>query len=331
MAQPSDRSSSRPPGRGPGPKKGPPKGRDGGGGRRGQDSDRGGSRSEPNPGPKSWGSLARKGARRLDEDPRGAGTALPASDRERDTWEPEEWVDEGPVRDAAKGAVSRGRSGDSSSRGSSQRPETGVDVGAADLSKAVGAQRASKVEKKLREAAEAFDHERFGEARSILAPLVQQAPRSAALRELNGLTLYRMGKWKAAAAELEAFREISGSTEQHPVLADCYRAQKRFADVDELWEELRDASPNAPLVTEGRIVVAGSLADRGRLDDAIALLSQGFKMPKNPKLHHLRRAYALADLEERAGDVPAARSRFEKVAKIDPDFADVADRCRALG
>jgi tetratricopeptide (TPR) repeat protein len=201
----------------------------------------------------------------------------------------------------------------------------------ADLAKAVGPGRAARVEKRLREAAEAFDHERFGEARSILAPLVEQAPGSTALRELHGLTLYRLGRWKKAAEELEVFRQLSGSTEQNPVLADCYRALKRYTEVDELWEELREASPSGPIVTEGRIVVAGSLADRGRLDEAIDLLSHGFRMPSNPKLHHLRRAYALADLEERAGDVPTARGRFERIAAIDPDFADVRARCRALG
>lgn len=353
MAQPSDRSSrpgpkgsarsgsarSGPGGGGPSrggqkrsgasrgagaPKGGPRKGPSSKGPRRGDDS------ATPERAPKGWGSLARKGARRLDEDTRGAGTAAPSA-REREAWQPEEWVDEGPLRDVAEGAVSRGRTGTSRPARAEGRPESEVDVGVAELSRAVGPARAAKVEKRLREAADAFEHERFGEARSILAPLADQAPSSAAVRELHGLTLYRLGRWKKACEELEAFRELSGSTEQHPVLADCYRAQKRYTQVDELWEELRAASPSAPLVTEGRIVTAGSLADRGRLDDAIALLSQGFRMPKRPKLHHLRRAYALADLEERAGDVPTARSRFERIAAVDPDFADARARSRALG
>jgi tetratricopeptide (TPR) repeat protein len=242
-------------------------------------------------------------------------------------------VDEGPVRSAAEEAVSRGGSastGRGRTRSDGGRPEADVDVGVADLTRAVGPARAARVEKRLREAADAFEHERFGDARSILAPLVDQAPSSAALRELHGLTLYRLGRWKKASEELEVFRHLSDSTEQHPVLADCYRAQKRYAQVDELWEELRAASPNAALVTEGRIVTAGALADRGRLTEAIALLEQGFRMPKRPQLHHMRRAYALADLEERAGDVPAARDRFTRLATIDPDFADVRARSRAL-
>ena len=49
--------------------------------------------------------------------------------------------------------------------------------------------------------------------------------------------------------------------------------------------------------------MAGSLADRGDVKGAIRLLEQGWKFPKRAKVHHLRRAYALADLYERAGDV----------------------------
>ena len=38
-----------------------------------------------------------------------------------------------------------------------------------------------------------------------------------------------MGRWKQAVKELEAFRELTDSTEQHPVLADCYRALHQYA------------------------------------------------------------------------------------------------------
>ena len=147
-----------------------------------------------------------------------------------------------------------------------------------------------------------------------------EAPGAASARELLGLTHYRLGQWNAAIKELEAFRSLTGSTEQHPVLADCYRAQKRWARVDELWEELRAASPSADLVAEGRIVVAGGLADRGRLAEAIATLEPAVKVVKRPRPHHLRMAYALADLRERSGDVPGARDLFEWVARHDPSW-----------
>lgn len=238
---------------------------------------------------------------------------------------PEQWVDEGPVRREAQRAVGRG-----SSARRAAAPEADIDVSVADVGKAVGAQRAAKVEQKLKEAAKAFEHERFGDAKQVLKTLVDQAPTSAAVRELHGLTLYRMGRWKSAAAELEVFRDLSGSTEQHPVLADCYRALRRWAAVDELWEELRSASPSAELVTEGRIVAAGALADRHKVNEAIELLEKGFRMSKRPQVHLLRRAYALADLYERTGDVPKARSLFERIYLADDGFADVDDRLRAL-
>ena len=105
---------------------------------------------------------------------------------------------------------------------------------------------------------------------------------------------------------------------------------RQWAQVGELWDELRAASPSAELVTEGRIVMAGSLADRDELSSAIALLEQGFAFPKRPMAHHLRRAYALADLYERVGDLPKARTMFGRIESADPDFADVRRRVRAL-
>ena len=46
--------------------------------------------------------------------------------------------------------------------------------------------------------------------------------------------------------------------------------------------------------------------------------------------HHLRLWYALGDLYERAGDIPRARDMFDRVAKRDRAFADVAERLAAL-
>jgi|TARA_Y100000310_G_scaffold253584_1_gene260456 tetratricopeptide (TPR) repeat protein len=182
----------------------------------------------------------------------------------------------------------------------------------------------------LREAARAFDDERFNDARRILNSLVERAPEVVEVVELLGLTHYRIGNWKAAAKRLEVFRDLTGGTEQHPVLADCYRAQGRWADVEVLWAELRNASPGAALVTEGRLVAAGALADQGRMADAVRELERGWSVPKRARDHHLRRAYALADLYERSGATPRARELFRWIASRSPDFADVSGRLRSL-
>ena len=42
------------------------------------------------------------------------------------------------------------------------------------------------------------------------------APEVAAIRELYGLTLYRLGRWREAVRELRAFHELTGSFDQHP-------------------------------------------------------------------------------------------------------------------
>ena len=280
-----------------------------------------------------WGGVARKGAGRMRDTGRGdASKAFRAAAPEGAPWQPEEWIDEGDVRGEAHHAVGRGRTAPGRSSGKARRPVLDDPELSPDpsLGKAMAGRSIEKAEQRLRDASRAFKRERFEEARKILRPLAEAAPTAESVRELLGLTYYRLGRWKAAAGELEAFRDLSGSTEQHPVLADCYRALGRHAKVAELWEELRAASPTAALVAEGRIVAAGSLADQGRLQDAIRLLSAAKVPTKRPREHHLRITYALADLHERAGDVPRARQLFGVVAAADPDLGDVTARLRAL-
>ncbi len=183
---------------------------------------------------------------------------------------------------------------------------------------------------RLEEAARAFAADRFQDSRRILRPIAEEAPDAPDVRELLGLSYYRLGQWAQAISELEAFRALTGSTEQHPVLADCYRARKDWTAVDELWEELRLVSPHPELVIEGRIVSAGAMADRGLLIEAIRELERGWKTVAKPRSYHLRRAYALADLYERSGATPRARDLFTWILRHDPEFADTALRLGAL-
>ncbi len=216
-------------------------------------------------------------------------------------------------------------------RASSTAASRPVFTDRAELEKVAGAGVAPKIERRLKAAAKAFDGERFDEALPALRMLAADVPHAAQVRELYGLALYRIGRWADAARELEAFVMLTDSSEQHPVLADCYRALRRWDDVERLWSDLRTASPSAELVTEGRIVAAGALADRGRLPEAVALMEQGFKAPSRPKPYHLRRMYVLADLYERSGALGEARDLFRRISRADPEFFDVVDRVRALG
>ncbi|MEZ5169727.1 MAG: tetratricopeptide repeat protein [Acidimicrobiia bacterium] len=198
-----------------------------------------------------------------------------------------------------------------------------------ELQKAVPKQ-AEKLHGQVLEAADAFAGGREREAIKLLEPVRDKAPGASGVRELLGLSYYRAGRYRAARQELEAFGELSGSVDQVPVLMDCLRAQRRYTLVDDLWEELRAVSPRADLVVEGRIVAAGALADRGEFDAAIRLLEQRARKVKRATTADLRLLYALADLHERTGDIPRARSLFQRVVEGDRDLTDAADRLAAL-
>ncbi|MDA8062166.1 MAG: tetratricopeptide repeat protein [Actinomycetota bacterium] len=281
-------------------------------------------------------------------------TSSPPS-AEAGPWEPEErWVREEVVLPGAGGEGRRGvgapggakapgdataRRGANAPRGAgatgSTRSSAGhrFNVPAAVVDELVGAAgpaRGARLSARLAEAGHAYERERFDEARRLLRSLAGDAPDSPTVRELNGLCLYRLGQWASAARELEAFRRLSGSFDQDPVLADCYRALGRYRAADELWEELRSASPDADLVAEGRIVAAGVRADQGDLEGALDLLSRSERKVSRPRDRHLRQWYVLGDLYERAGELPRAREMFTRVASADPDAFDVRQRLKGL-
>jgi tetratricopeptide (TPR) repeat protein len=194
----------------------------------------------------------------------------------------------------------------------------------------IAGRNAKHAQDQLARAAAAYTEGRERDAMRLLRPLRDAYPDASAVRELMGLCHYRLGQYAAATKELEAFVELSDSVEQHPVLMDSLRAQRKYQRVEELWEELALASPSSALVTEGRIVLAGSKADRGRLNDAIATLDRRAGNVKKVQEQHLRLWYVLADLYERAGEIGRARDLFLRVRKYDASFADVAERLAAL-
>jgi hypothetical protein len=239
----------------------------------------------------------------------------------------ETWIDEGSVRDEAVAATTR-----ATGAPARRRDVTHLDpeaIGA--LRDAVGERRAPFLIERLGAASEALDRDRNDEARRMVAPLLREAPGVAAGHEVAGLADYRRGRWKQALASLETARTLRPSTELLPVIADCQRALRRWGDVDRTWETIKRASPSHEVMAEGRIVVAGSLADRGELPAAIAVMAPASTVPKKVRDHHLRQWYVLGDLHDRAGDVVGARRWFRLVAQHDPGFVDVSDRLRSVG
>jgi tetratricopeptide (TPR) repeat protein len=280
------------------------------------------------PSPKKWGNVTRRGARQVlnptpasdeakayerREGPRAAGTK-PVVDR----WERTDRPAPQPRKSAAKKPPPRAKA-------------LPADVVAEVAKVASNARRAPMLQKRLGDAARHIQHGRDREAAGILHQLSLEVPEAASVRELYGQALYSLGRYRQATKELEAFAELTGSTDQHAMLADSYRALGRHNKVKELWAELREASPSPEAVSEGRIVMAGSLGDQGKLEEAVKLLESAPPVRGRVAERHMRTWYALADLYERSGELSKSRSLFRRVVQHDADFADAADRLRALG
>ena len=186
---------------------------------------------------------------------------------------------------------------------------------------------------KMEDAVAAYDRHRYQDAMRLGKQVADETPAVPAVRNLVGLAAYRAGRWREAVRQLEAYDQLTDDADHVPALMDSYRALGRPKKLADLWAELRLRSPEPEVLAEARIVAAGMLADRKDLPGAIDLLVAGgaARALRNPSYRHLRQWYALADLYERAGDLPKARELFLRVLRAEPDAYDVVDRLEALG
>ena len=309
-----------------------------------------GRSAPPEAGPRSWGGLARRGAARInegdvdselepeytapdrDKDPIGF-----AKHEEREARHAKSVANRERLRNEAVAAIGRAkpapvpaRKGRVSPPPRERRPLTPRPLPdpKKQLQQLLGTSGGSHAWRDLKLAAEHIAEGRAGQARVIAEGLFKRAPEVVEVAETYGLALYGQGRWREAIEVLEELRDSTGLPDQNPVLADAHRAIGNFADVEVLWDELSEASPSSGIVTEGRIVASGALADQGRIADAVRLLSKGWKRPKRPMEHHLRRAYALADLYERAEEVAQAKELFGWIAHHEPRYLDAKQRSR---
>ncbi|MEX0952978.1 MAG: hypothetical protein WDZ26_04025 [Nitriliruptoraceae bacterium] len=179
----------------------------------------------------------------------------------------------------------------------------------------------------------AIDEERPDVALEYLEWAKDQAPRIAAIREAYGVALYLEERYQDALAELKAYRRMTGRTDQNHVAADCLRALGREADQVAVLADALMSDDTAPMDrrAEAAIVWAAALADAGAVSDARSILRRfASRVTLESGEPAARVHYVAADLAQRDGDAAAARTGFEAVRGIDPQYLDVTDRLAAL-
>ena len=245
----------------------------------------------------------------------------------------EDWVDEGSVRPARKAPSFGPRSkGTGRPQKGGRKEVRALDSVVDQFEKALGSKASPRALKRYDAALQAFEAHRYDDARKILNPMSREYSEVAAVREMLGLCLYRGGQWKRALVEFEASLKLNPDwIFNHAVIADCHRALGEHQMVEKYWQELQEASPHPELMAEGRIVMAGSMADRRQITEALALMDKASGDMNRPSEYHLRQWFVIADLYDKEGNVIKARQFFERIAAIDPGFVDVAERLSTLG
>ena len=195
---------------------------------------------------------------------------------------------------------------------------------------------AKRLQQHLTAAFAALDHRDGATALPHLRYLKARLPRTGLLREALGVALYLHEDYKEALSELQAYRRLTGSSDQNHLVADAIRAvgegEHRIPELIQEMEAGEEPAPDAARF-EGRIVWACYLADSGDLGAGRAVLAPLLeeKPDDEPEEHHLRCWYVAADLAARAGDRESARDLFTRISDHADSFFDTEQRLAALG
>jgi tetratricopeptide (TPR) repeat protein len=157
------------------------------------------------------------------------------------------------------------------------------------------------------------------------------APRSVTAREIYGLALYGLARYPEALAEMQAYRRMSGRADQNHIIADCLRATGRPERSIPLAEEALRSNASDEAKAEAVIVAAAAMADLGRFDEALAMISRARTDENVGRDYVLRLWYVRGDVLARAGRRPEAAAEFRKIVRHDAGAFDAAERLASLG
>jgi tetratricopeptide (TPR) repeat protein len=180
----------------------------------------------------------------------------------------------------------------------------------------------------LQSAARAFAGGRHGKAFRDAEQAKELSPRDATIREVMGLSAYRLGRWEQALRELKTFRRLTGDTTHMPVEMDAQRALERPADVETTWTAFNRLGGDRETRDEAKVVYGSFLLDRG--EDRKAWQVTGPKrIGGEPGESELRVWYVAARAAQRLGDRATARRLYEAIEQADAAFPGLDELDRA--
>lgn len=181
----------------------------------------------------------------------------------------------------------------------------------------------------LEQAAVAFVAGRYGKAWHHAEEAKGLSPRLPAIREMLGLSAYRLGRWEQALAELRTYRRLSGDTTHLPVEMDALRALDRGDDVEAAHRLLRRLGGPPAALDEGRVVYGSFLLDVGRDREAWEL-TRPARLSADPTESELRVWYVAARAALRLDDRAAADRLLKAIQEADPAFPGLDGLSAAL-
>lgn len=182
----------------------------------------------------------------------------------------------------------------------------------------------------LQEAAAAFVEGRHRRALQRAETAKTLSPRDATVRELLGLSAYRLGRWDLALKELRTYRRLSGDTTHLPVEMDVLRALHRDDGVDEAWRLLKEHGASPATMKEGRVVYGSALLDRGQPREAWDVVNPK-RITAEPFEEDLRLWYVAARAAAALDDREAAGRLSAAIADHDPSFPGLEELDAAIG
>lgn len=191
-------------------------------------------------------------------------------------------------------------------------------------------ERRAAVLQNLEQAADAFAAARYGKAVEHAERAKKASSSNATIREILGLSLYRLGRWEPALAELRGFRRIADETTHMPVEMDCLRALDRASDVEKVWDELKHLGGRPDTFREARVVYGSHLLDLGRAKEAWQVVNPK-RLEEHPHEAELRQWYVAARVAAHLGDTAAAGRILAAITAADPAFPGLDELEAAIG